>query len=665
MEMDSKGLADLKEIQTTTKFIVNRLNKLTECREGCKCGSELQELMNEFRDTEVRISKLKTDVNALRNEESDEQKLKQIEDKIGELARSLQALQSGTSQPGIPVPRYSIEPAGDLSSVLAGLIPAVQNHVSSSESTLGTIGRVDGSPNHLPCETIVRIGIQTGDHRSTLKTPSSSANVPRQQSATAASEPINRPETRVIQQTHRDLVYDDFWKALSQKELKKASELTRDEESIRTVLCLDISESMASGNAWSQAKTFVNDFLNGLDMMTAQYGHFGLTREYVGVVTFGHETQLQQLPTSNYTLIRDKIDNLRLGGPSPLYGGLWLSVAGARSCRALAATGSGIIMSPRIIVITDGKPTETWLRAGPDLPTKTEETLMSLMRGLEEIEDKGTPVFFVGVGDFDEDLLKLVTASERRKKLFCHQDGRRLAKRNYLCTKASVFEDSSFSFMRSSSGLSMEDEEDIRDIQEVSMAHFRSKQEIETKVYAESKSDAYPVIGSRVRRGPDWIWDNQDHHGSGTVVGHSEDDFKVWVTWDFDNMTTVYRYGLGSYDVIVTDEPRALNPGHKMAVGCLVKPGRDARMLDAKWIDISFSTLGVVIRKNSPKAHVRWQNGKRGDYSYGKEGRYEIELCTTSQQQIGDFSSNTFAAGSTFRANNIKGDRNKNKNANV
>ncbi|KAH3725716.1 hypothetical protein DPMN_051565 [Dreissena polymorpha] len=87
---------------------------------------------------------------------------------------------------------------------------------------------------------------------------------------------------------------------------------------------------MASGNAWSQAKTFVNDFLNGLDMMTAQYGRFGLTREYVGVVTFGHETQLHQLPTSNYTLIREKIDNLRLGGPSPLYGGLWLSVAGAR-----------------------------------------------------------------------------------------------------------------------------------------------------------------------------------------------------------------------------------------------------------------------------------------------------------------------------------------------
>ncbi|XP_052244966.1 uncharacterized protein LOC127854067 [Dreissena polymorpha] len=152
-----------------------------------------------------------------------------------------------------------------------------------------------------------------------IPSSSTSPNVSIQQSASAASAPVNLAETNVIHQTHRDFVYDDYWKALSQSELKKASQLTSDEESIRTVLCLDISESMASGNAWSQAKTFVNEFLNGLEMMTAQYGRFGLTREYVGVVTFGHKTQLHQLPTSNYTLIREEIDNLRLGGPSPLY----------------------------------------------------------------------------------------------------------------------------------------------------------------------------------------------------------------------------------------------------------------------------------------------------------------------------------------------------------
>ena len=31
-----------------------------------------------------------------------------------------------------------------------------------------------------------------------------------------------------------------------------------------------------------------------------------------------------------------------------------------------------------------------------------------------------------------------------------------------------------------------------------------------------------PHIGTRVRRGPDWKWKNQDGRGPGTVVGHSE-----------------------------------------------------------------------------------------------------------------------------------------------
>ncbi|KAH3725717.1 hypothetical protein DPMN_051566 [Dreissena polymorpha] len=162
-------VADVKEIQTTTKFILNRLNTLTGCGEGCTCGSELEYLKTDFRDTDVRICKLQANVNHLQNEESDEKKLKQIEDKISELKQSLLTLQSGYSQPGVQVPRYSTEPAGDVSSVLAGVITAVRNHDSSSNSTLGTIWRADGSQNNLPNVTVVNIGIRTGDHRSTIK----------------------------------------------------------------------------------------------------------------------------------------------------------------------------------------------------------------------------------------------------------------------------------------------------------------------------------------------------------------------------------------------------------------------------------------------------------------------------------------------------------------
>ena len=33
--------------------------------------------------------------------------------------------------------------------------------------------------------------------------------------------------------------------------------------------------------------------------------------------------------------------------------------------------------------------------------------------------------------------------------------------------------------------------------------------------------ETLPRIGVRVRRGPDWKWDNQDSHGVGTISGHS------------------------------------------------------------------------------------------------------------------------------------------------
>ncbi|XP_052242330.1 uncharacterized protein LOC127852415 [Dreissena polymorpha] len=132
------------------------------------------------------------------------------------------------------------------------------------------------------------------------------------------------------------------------------------------------------------------------------------------------------------------------------------------------------------------------------------------------------------------------------------------------------------------------------------MARLGQREEMNNAAYFENKNEAFPVIGSRVRRGPDWMFDNQDNAGPGTVAGHSEHDFKVWVTWDFNKMTGMYRYGMGEYDVLISDEPRVLKAGEKIAVGCRVKPGREAGSKD-----VSGSIQGVVIRMNSKNAHVR------------------------------------------------------------
>ena len=84
-------------------------------------------------------------------------------------------------------------------------------------------------------------------------------------------------------------------------------------------------------------------------------------------------------------------------------------------------------------------------------------------------------------------------------------------------------------------------------------------------------------VGSRVRRGRDWQWGDQDNFGAGTVVRHPKSGWLV-VKWD-NGFTTNYRYGsshgipnMNKYDVEVCEEPRALN-NELIAVGCVVKRG--------------------------------------------------------------------------------------------
>ena len=84
-------------------------------------------------------------------------------------------------------------------------------------------------------------------------------------------------------------------------------------------------------------------------------------------------------------------------------------------------------------------------------------------------------------------------------------------------------------------------------------------------------------VGSRVRRGRDWEWGQQDNFGAGTVVNHLPPGWLV-VQWDWDSGSEYnYRYGSTSdfkdkYDLEMCEEPRTLI-NEPIAVGSLVKRG--------------------------------------------------------------------------------------------
>lgn len=62
-----------------------------------------------------------------------------------------------------------------------------------------------------------------------------------------------------------------------------------------------------------------------------------------------------------------------------------------------------------------------------------------------------------------------------------------------------------------------------------------------------------PVLGSRMMRGPDWKWGEQDGGGNGTIVGTGGKPQWVQVHWD-GGQENDYRYGAaGKFDVEVID----------------------------------------------------------------------------------------------------------------
>ncbi|KAH3836091.1 uncharacterized protein LOC127877977 [Dreissena polymorpha] len=432
-------------------------------------------------------------------------------------------------------------------------------------------------------------------------------------------------ETKLIRQTEKAYLFgdEDAWKSMAQITLDRALQTTGHLDCVVSVLCLDISESMASGNAWDHVREFTNDFLTGLAESKANNPR--LKDEYVAVATFGHRTELKLMLTTNYDEVRQQIEGLVLGGPSPLYGGLMMALAGAMSARSASPTINDTRILPKIIVLTDGQPSELMLNAGPDNQdlSKMDHTMAHLVQAVEELDNRGNSLFFLGVGNYEERFIATMTAMSESRKQYTYRDGRRLARRHYLATQGGVHGLLDMSlFLQNRISITKEDSEDMKDIRD-EMA--RRVGNIKNDFYKESNDPTLLRIGSRVRRGPDWRWGNQDLEGPGTVVGHHVPG-QVWVTWDLNGQTNVYNYGVVGYQVIPVDEPRFLNHGEIIDVGCTVKPGRDCTSGD-----IASGNTGVVLKlEDDLKALVKWDNGQRGKYSYGLDGKTEVEVCSST-----------------------------------
>ncbi|CAH1269788.1 MIB1 [Branchiostoma lanceolatum] len=413
-----------------------------------------------------------------------------------------------------------------------------------------------------------------------------------------------------------------------------------------TVLCLDTSGSMA-GRGMRELKKAVKEFLLGVQETASKHN----LRENVGVVEFGAKTRIVQPLTNNYAVVLRAVDNLNAGGTTPMFEGLMEALKEVLQNGGVLVLSGQKKMTPRVILMTDGHP-DLHPRPGSTLLQDKENVLKAALSfgpaGWQAVGlPHPIPIACVGCGgDVDGALLQAV--AKLTNGMYVQGDIGQLSeffRRQVLLIRfAAQF---SHGMKRCRIAFAISDMRQLRDLMVLrqylaQMGESVDEEELvglKTLLLAmllcaadddsdDEEQDNMPPLGSRVQRGRDWKWGNQDRQGTGTVVQHKSDGNLV-VEWDHDSASNYkYRFGAeGARDVRVVDEPRVVGAGGRIMPGCRVvrdsvmwfyASGRDwaSRYGDQ---DGGRGSVGFVYKVKEGEdynVHVRWPNKHKNVYKY-------------------------------------------------
>lgn len=123
-------------------------------------------------------------------------------------------------------------------------------------------------------------------------------------------------------------------------------------EGIDTVFCLDLSAS-TKGKAFDQMISILIDFLNEAEELGIGKNLY----ENVGIVVFGSRTEIVSPLNTEYSDLVEKICDLKSDGTSPLHTALVLCDIVLKDKGGPMSVG-GYIVPPRIVLLSDGRPTD-------------------------------------------------------------------------------------------------------------------------------------------------------------------------------------------------------------------------------------------------------------------------------------------------------------------
>ncbi|XP_046572311.1 uncharacterized protein LOC124280418 [Haliotis rubra] len=414
-------------------------------------------------------------------------------------------------------------------------------------------------------------------------------------------------------------------------------------DSLDTILCLDASESMME--KIEDVKRIAHSFVDGLEDIAEQYG----LEENVAVVKIAGEASVIQHLTNDFTRVRDAIDSLQPFGRSPFFEALMVCLASLQGKGRIVNVAGCHKIRPRVLFITDGRPTNEAQWSGPDNDPGSMSHKLPIIRLVTDFGSKKSsktpnPIIWIPVGDdADKDFLKSLAtlgngflADEKDIPRLCRyyriQEGIGKVASCVLRDKE-YYENISGAVEAVAEGLLPnllpEDKREI--VADVNVKMKTHKTEGKPDDFEDIHEDIkmFPPLGSRVMRGPEWMWKNQDTEGPGTIINHNRLDKWLWVKWD-NGEQNVYRYGEdNNYDVILVDGLPRIPDSDDIQIGVRVTRGPHWYTDDE---DGGEGSTGVVIRKRGKtEVKVRWDNGNIRRYKHGMDGVFELHICDPYQ----------------------------------
>ncbi|CAG2233787.1 unnamed protein product [Mytilus edulis] len=465
----------------------------------------------------------------------------------------------------------------------------------------------------------------------------------RQRESLALSQNANRDFDRG-QKVHS---YADWISIAGQARRKVRMELAfsnsnRSASGHNYMLLLDTSESMQGEKIETMIRT-ATKFIDGLHQVSLRYG----IRDNVGLAHFGRDTELIMHPIPEYDYIKREIAQLRPCGPSPLAAGLLMALSGIHNCGSTTLENNDFL--PNIIVITDGMPTRVEALSEEDRESigimeesfvsdllSSSNAALEMKYSVQLCERVGTKIFCVPIGGVNTDILRTMV-KKTFGKLIPPEQIQRLAQNTQVLLQSSIIANQLEATseinrstvrkaVRSASSPSLQELDTYDDITDnvlllldpVTQYHGRFKQPNCQTVQ----------LGTRVRRGPHWQWQNQDSEMAGTVIGEDKRG-KIRVEWDSGN-ENVYRYDETNecYDIEPVNEPRQLE-NELIVVGCRVKRGKDWKYGEQ---DGGRGSRGTVLCvEPNGKVVVHWDRRRLGTYKFACDGLFEVAVwCVTS-----------------------------------